>query len=69
MLTVEMLMLQEGLPDATLGRLERIYRQMEQLAEMVADLTSRHHRTLSGHRLLNPLTPSALPARSQADPD
>ena len=69
MLTVEMLMLQEGLPEATLGRLERIYRQMEQLAEMVADLTSRHHRTLSGHRLLNPLTPSALPARSQADPD
>lgn len=69
MLTVEMLMLQEGLPAATLGRLERIYQQMEQLAEKVADLTSRHHHTLSGHRLLNPLTSNTPPASSQTDPD
>jgi len=56
MLTVEMLMLQTPLPDATRERLERIYSHMEMLAASVAELTDRHHRTFRGHRLLDPLT-------------
>ncbi len=55
MLTVEMLMMQESLHPSTLARLERIYGQMEHLAAMVSELTSRHHRTFRGHRLLDPV--------------
>jgi|GEM_PF-4799370 len=60
MLTVEMLMLQPGLPDPTKARLDRIYRQMEKLAANVAELTAQHHRTFRGHRLLDPLGRSEI---------
>ncbi|HCH61407.1 MAG: hypothetical protein CL927_20215 [Deltaproteobacteria bacterium] len=69
MLTIEMLMLQEGLPSATLARLERIYKQLEKLAEKVSDLTTKHHRTLGGHRLLGAISaPMDSEPPSQEDP-
>jgi len=55
MMTVEMLGLTHELAPRTQERLDRVYGQLERMARMIAELTSRHHRTPHGHELLAPL--------------
>ena len=57
MMTVEMLGLTHEIAPRTQERLDRVYSQLERMARTIAELTSRHHRTPDGHKLLAPLEP------------
>ena len=65
MLTVELLLMDDGLPKAARHRLARVYSQLERLAEKVAEMTRPTNHSFRGHRLryprAQPLAPKDAP--------